>query len=323
MIEKKLYTLRIDEAFRSLIRPLHRTEFEALEKSLRAEGCRDPIVVWDGTIIDGHNRYDICSRHKIPFPILEITFDCRASAMAWICANQLGRRNLSEEARKYLIGMQYDSEKLANKFKNAKGYNQWHRKEDDATVSDEDGLIDPDVETGKTGRHVTAERVARENNVSTGSVIKYSLYARALEAIREKVPDLVPKILSGRYKIAHENVIELSKKSTQEILEFVHELDQAQPFMAQYKATRQALPFRPATKTPTGPSVKDMPAYDPDAEVAGLALTVPSWVSSIDRTIAHSNLKSVSGPAKEKLTAALTELVMKISALLIAMKEEL
>ncbi|MBQ8439550.1 MAG: ParB N-terminal domain-containing protein [Clostridia bacterium] len=75
MIEKKLYTLRIDEAFRSLIRPLHRTEFEALEKSLRAEGCRDPIVVWDGTIIDGHNRYDICSRHKIPFPILEITFD--------------------------------------------------------------------------------------------------------------------------------------------------------------------------------------------------------------------------------------------------------
>ena len=321
MIEKKVYSLNIDETFKSLIRPLHRTEYDTLVKSLQNEGCRDPIVVWDGTIVDGHNRYDICKRYNIPFPILEVNFDCRAAAMAWICANQLGRRNLSEESRKYLIGMQYDSEKMANKFKNANGYNQWHKREEDVSLTDEDGLIDPD--TYKPGRHVTAERVAKENHVSPGSVIKYSLYARALESIREKVPDLVPKILSGRYKIAHENVIELSKKSVQEILDFVHDLDQAQPFVAQYKTTRQALPARPIPKAPLGPSVKDMPAFDPDAEVAGLTLTVPSWVSSIDRTLTNSDLKTVSGKAKENLAIALTDLITKISALLIAIKEEL
>jgi hypothetical protein len=66
-----------------------------------------------------------------------------------------------------------------------------------------------------------------------------------------------------------------------------------------------------------------MPAFDPDAEVAGLTLTVPSWVSSIDRTLTNSDLKTVSGKAKENLAIALTDLITKISALLIAIKEEL
>ena len=174
--------------------------------------------------------------------------------------------------------------------------------------------------TDSSSGHGTKQKICI---IIPGSVIKYSLYARALESIREKVPDLVPKILSGRYKIAHENVIELSKKSVQEILDFVHDLDQAQPFIAQYKTTRQALPARPIPKAPMGPSVKDMPAFDPDAEVAGLTLTVPSWVSSIDRTLTNSDLKTVSGKAKENLAVALTDLITKISALLIAIKEEL
>ena len=117
--------LTIDPQFKNLIPPLQRTEYLQLEENLLADGCRDPLVVWRGTLIDGHNRYEICTRHSIPFSVKEMNFYCREEAIAWICANQLGRRNLSEETRKYLIGKQYDSEKFVSKIKNPSGFNHY------------------------------------------------------------------------------------------------------------------------------------------------------------------------------------------------------
>src|SRR5690606_40306141 len=58
-------SLRIDPEFRSLIPPLTDDEYAQLEKNIVAEGCRDPLIVWNGVVVDGHNRYDICVRHGI------------------------------------------------------------------------------------------------------------------------------------------------------------------------------------------------------------------------------------------------------------------
>lgn len=63
--EKKVYTLRIDKGFKELIRPLFKNEYLQLEANLIADGCREPIAVWNGVIVDGHNRYKICSEHSI------------------------------------------------------------------------------------------------------------------------------------------------------------------------------------------------------------------------------------------------------------------
>ena len=68
-MEKKVYELKIDEDYKYLIAPLQRREFLQLEENIIADGCREPIVVWNGVIVDGHNRYEICTRHKIPFAI--------------------------------------------------------------------------------------------------------------------------------------------------------------------------------------------------------------------------------------------------------------
>jgi len=125
MESKTLQTLNIDKDFKNLIRPLQKTEYLQLEANLLADGCRDPIITWNGIIIDGHNRYELCMRHQIPYAVVEMEFDCRESVIAWICANQLGRRNITEETRKFLIGMQYESEKLAHSLKNARGKNQY------------------------------------------------------------------------------------------------------------------------------------------------------------------------------------------------------
>ena len=57
MEEKALRQLQIDPHFKNLIRPLQRKEYLQLEQNILADGCRDPLIVWNGVIVDGHNRY--------------------------------------------------------------------------------------------------------------------------------------------------------------------------------------------------------------------------------------------------------------------------
>ena len=118
-------SLKTDKDFTNLIRPLRRQEYLTLEQSLRTEGCKDPILVWNGFIVDGHVRYTICRKHGIPFRTEEADFSCKEEAIAWICARQLKRKNLTEETRKFLIGMQYEAEKLVNHLQFPKGANQY------------------------------------------------------------------------------------------------------------------------------------------------------------------------------------------------------
>ena len=79
-----LPTLKVDVLFQRLIRPAKKKDLAKLERSLVAEGCKSPISVWKGTIVDGHKRYEICKRRGISFATIEMPFACRESAIAWI-----------------------------------------------------------------------------------------------------------------------------------------------------------------------------------------------------------------------------------------------
>lgn len=86
--------MHIDKEFQSLIPPLTAEEYAGLEESILSEGCRDALVVWGDTLIDGHNRYEICTKHGIPFDTVEMDFPTRDEVIVWIIKNQFGRRNL-------------------------------------------------------------------------------------------------------------------------------------------------------------------------------------------------------------------------------------
>ena len=94
--------LNIDPEFKTLIPPLSADEFAQLEQNVIAEGCRDRLVIWDGKIIDGHNRYEICHKHEVPFETKEMFFDERGEVIEWIIKNQFGRRNLEPYVRSVL-----------------------------------------------------------------------------------------------------------------------------------------------------------------------------------------------------------------------------
>src|ERR1051325_7654931 len=91
--------IAVDPEFRALIPPLQPAEFVLLEAALRAEGCRDALVVWRGTLLDGHNRLTLCQRHGIPFETVEVELPNRQAAQEWILKNQFARRNLAPYQR--------------------------------------------------------------------------------------------------------------------------------------------------------------------------------------------------------------------------------
>ena len=95
MNEKSLHTLTIDPEFRDLIPPLTPEELAMLEESIIVNGCESPLIVWNGIIVDGHNRYTLCHKHGIPFAVQEKQFSEREMVIVWMLQNQLGRRNLN------------------------------------------------------------------------------------------------------------------------------------------------------------------------------------------------------------------------------------
>ena len=107
-----MINLKIDPEFQSQIPPLTDDEFKQLEENILEEGkLLSPLIVWNNTLVDGHNRYAILQKHpEIYFSTMPLPFESREEVLAWICKNQLGRRNLMPEQKKFLIGKQYSVE---------------------------------------------------------------------------------------------------------------------------------------------------------------------------------------------------------------------
>lgn len=93
--------MKIDPEFRDLIPPLSDEERAGLEADIVRDGrATTPLVVWnspDGfVLLDGHNRYEICCKHKLPHTRTDAPewVNTRDDAMLWIIDNQANRRNL-------------------------------------------------------------------------------------------------------------------------------------------------------------------------------------------------------------------------------------
>ena len=89
----------IDAEFRSLIPPLSEGEYGQLSANLKQHGCLDTIKIWNGIVVDGHNRLNICEAENIPYTLQALEFTDREACSIWIIENQFGRRNLSPYAR--------------------------------------------------------------------------------------------------------------------------------------------------------------------------------------------------------------------------------
>ena len=211
----KLSNLKIDLEFSAQILPLSFEELQQLEMNMIRDGkLTDPIIVWNKTILDGHNRYNILRKHSfIEYEIKEMEFSSRQEALIWICNHQLGRRNLTPERRKYLIGKRYEVEKQVSQ----NCGNQYTSAKKDATDQN-------DPCQNKSGSHVTRQRIANETGTSEGYVQRAEKYMNGVEAADEAAPGTREEILNGKIKAADREICAIAKAPKEQRPEIVAEL---------------------------------------------------------------------------------------------------
>ena len=211
----KLSSLKIDPEFSAQILPLSFEELQQLEMNMiRDRKLTDPIIVWNKTILDRHNRYNILRKHSfIEYEIKEMEFSSRQEALIWICNHQLGRRNLTPERRKYLIGTRYEAEKQV--FQN-RG-NQY-------TFAKKNATNQNDPCQNKSGSHVTRQRIANETGTSEGYVQRAEKYMNGVEAADEAAPGAREEILNGKIKAADREICAIAKAPKEQRSEIVAEL---------------------------------------------------------------------------------------------------
>ena len=185
----KLSQLKIDPEFQKQINPPSFEETHQLEMNiLKEERVLNPIITWNGYIVDGHTRYQILRKYPfIPFEVIEKEFSSRYEALVWICKNQLGRRNLTPEQKKFLIGKQAEAEKQIKSFHG----NQY-------TLASESGLVQNEPDRTK---HGSRSKVAAEHGTSESYVYRAEQFARG----RRKPIKTIEKILEQSVSSIPEN----------------------------------------------------------------------------------------------------------------------
>lgn len=190
-IKKKI---KILEELKIFIPPLSENEYELLRYNIQNEGCRDALILWkndnDYILVDGHNRFKICNELNIDYRIEIKKFESIFEVKDWMVSNQLGKRNVTEDAKSYLRGKQYQIEKNRASFKG----NQ-HTKQNN------------NLETKKT-----SEKIAEEHKVSAKTIQRDEKYALALDYLVGNDMTLKWKILNREIVIPKTNVLEATEQ---------------------------------------------------------------------------------------------------------------
>jgi hypothetical protein len=203
--------IKIDPEFRDLIATISDDERKQLEANLVEHGgARDPLVVWlrgddDAVLLDGHNRYEICTRLGLRFSYCQVYFATRDEAADWIDRNQLGRRNLSKQDFKLLIGRIYSRAKKQGERTDLTSGNSCPKSERTSErIAKEHGVSEKTVRNaGKF--HEAVERLGITGDIARGTV-------QASEAEIVAAADSLPKNASDEQRAAARQSVKQGKK---------------------------------------------------------------------------------------------------------------
>ena len=288
-----------DAEFRSLNLPLSDEAARMLEQMIRKGYCHDPVIVWQGRIIEGYERYELYQRYQMPWLIREKNFRDRCQAIIWICRRQLERGDLNPNAEAWLISRLYAAE---------------FRSREQSPALFPEGKSD--LQPGVKGD--IQQKICNDCHISEATLRRYVIFGKQLDELEERFPGIRQRILTGELKVAREHM-----KALLEMPEAVFRR------MAEDPACRKLVPpnqdrsktgalrllrrMPPQSKPLTG--IKQMPAYDPDAELNGLTFTVGAWERTVSRTRKLANFQAATREDKEHLLRALAALTAEIREL--------
>ncbi len=293
--------LKIDSEFRRLIFPYTQKEYDVLEQKILQEGCNQPIIIWYGYIVQGFEQYNICMAHNIRFEVKNINFRVREEVISTTCREELRTRYLPENQYRYLIGKRYNADIIIGAH-SAAGTDRFKER------------IRRELSKGKNlyessaGR--TRERLAEEYHLNRCSIVRYSTYAQAIDYIASIKSETADRILAGKMKKTMEDVMAWYGKAEDEVIKL----------LATSRKSINIKKSAPVEKK-KNMTIKDMPAFDPDAEINSLALTIPSWINTIDRTRYSAKFPLLTEKGRNQLEQELYQLQKAAQIMLHSLKE--
>ena len=215
-----MINLKIDPEFQNQIPPLTDDEYKQLEENILKEGkLLSPLIVWNNTLVDGHNRYEIVQEHpEISFSTMPLPFESREEVLSWICKNQLGRRNLTPEQKKFLIGKQYSVE---HRKPGGNGNNQYTATTQEAVQEE---LCQIDTIPPTSAEASIRKQITERNNVSESYVVRSEKFMRGVQIMNQMIPGMQEKILSGQFKVRDADMHRLARADFPNRKQIVHEI---------------------------------------------------------------------------------------------------
>lgn len=289
--------LKIDPELRLLVCPLSEREYSALEQRIRLEGCPEPVLCWYSYIISGYEQVEICQRLNIPFEIRKVSFRTRVEIVALICKKELERRFLPSAQHRYLIGRLYEAEQIIRAHRVAGTDQRKEKARKEYPAAHAQNLY--------SGKQIRVQ-MGSQYHLNPATVTRHATYARGIDRIYQADPEKACAILVDKLKVPVKEIMEYGSN----------------PEEARLPETSEK-PVSPATVPElleTGPNIKDMPAFDPDAEINSLSLTIPSWVQSLARTRNTAKFQLITQDGRERLTQELRRLISAADKMLSALE---
>lgn len=281
--------LIVDPEFQKQIPSLTNEEYEMLQENiLKAGEVFEPITIWNNIIIDGHNRWKIICEHweilKDKFRTKEMTFPDKWAAFEWMYRNQLGRRNLTKEQQKYLIGKMYEAQKHSA---GGQSGNDNAKKRTGQNV--------PFVSKTKDG-HKTADAIGAEFNMTGKAVRRAEQYSKGIDALKDISCDAAEKVLKGKSNITTKEIIVIPKMEPTAVEELACSIvnDNPIPRKSQMKRERKPGGWTKAEledRAELEAIVADMydrstvPEYTVDSLVYEIQLCAGEYVQQIQHTL--------------------------------------
>ena len=272
--------------------PLSRQEYEQLEQDILRHGCKEPISAWGSLILDGNKRFEICSRHHLPYEIIQVALRDRLEAMSWICTAALSKIHMSIACRRYLIGKKFLLE----------------------TEIGSRHVLENGVSPANKFVKISVCRVlGSKYGIHPRTIYCHAKYAAALDRIRSMDHDLAESILTGRIKILADKLSAMANCPPSNFEALCRDLAAA---TAQSATKKNASGKKRIHLPANAGAIKNMPSHDPDAGLRSLSLTMPTWVSSILRVTDCLSIDETTEDARRVLAAELAGLLQASLALL-------
>ena len=290
---------QIDPEFKRLSVPLSPEEERRLENSLIREGCKEPIAVWHGCILDGHKRYEICSYEEMEYETVEMDFATKDEALLWVCKKHLATVKPSSTAYRYLLGKRYGYEKKSYK-----------RNPQKMPIMNSDRA----KQAGPVCCLLADEAILNYNTIK-----RYSTFAIRMDIIAVRDIAMFEAILAEKIPVTYADVTRYSTMDSVKLVNVRRKLLRENDVkMHQRKPRKKAREDKKTEEkmeqaVPLEMGIKEMPAFDPDMEFRGLALTIPTWMNAIARSRAKTNIELVSEPTKAQLAVILRRLEEQIT----------